>query len=158
MADPRAPEARYPEGLAALAHQAIEVEGPVRAAFDLMDWHYSGLSDGRIRPEIALRMMTTEVIGPDGMFDHPTVRIGLFAQSADVAYVTRKHAAEETFIMLGGAGDWQKGDEPVRGCVVGDVIHHPPMVPHSSRTHDRPLIALWRWTGDISYRAYELTG
>lgn len=124
----------------------------------LLDWHYSGLSDGRIRESIAKSMVTTELIGPDGMIYCEHLRVGLFAQSANVNYVTRIHAAEESFIMLGGAADWQRGDEPARSCTAGDIIHHPSNMPHVSVTHDSPCVAVWRWTGDIAYGEYSLTG
>lgn len=124
----------------------------------LLDWHYSGLSDGRIREDIAKSMVTTELIGPDGMIFCEHVRVGLFAQSANVDYVTRIHAAEETFIILGGEADWKTGEGPVQTRTTGDIIHHPSNIPHVSITHDKPCIALWRWTGDIAYDKYSLTG
>jgi dimethlysulfoniopropionate lyase len=128
------------------------------AAWPLIDWHHSGLADGRIRPEIALSMATAELIGPNGMIFHPSVRVGLFMQVAGVDYVTRTHAAEETFVMLGGAGDWTcNGSLPLRQTA-GAYIHHPSGAPHASITRDDPLIAAWRWTGDIAYDGYSLDG
>jgi mannose-6-phosphate isomerase-like protein (cupin superfamily) len=130
----------------------------ILAALPLIDWHHSGLADGRIRAEIAMAMATTELIGPDGMIFHPTVRAGLFMQIANLDYVTRTHPAEETFVMLGGAGYWTcNGSEPQRQ-EVGTYIHHPSGAPHTSITKQDPLIAAWRWTGDIGYEGYSLDG
>ncbi len=124
----------------------------------LIDWHYSGLESGRIRPEIAKRMATAELIGPDGMVYNDKVRVGLFVQSAGVHYVTRHHAAEETFIMLGGQGYWQAEGNEQTLCKTGDMIHHTSGTPHASITEKQPFIAAWRWTGDIGFDKYTLTG
>ncbi|KAB7610317.1 hypothetical protein F9L33_13500 [Amylibacter sp. SFDW26] len=124
----------------------------------LIDWHHSGLENGMITAEIAKRIATTELIGPDGMVYNDTVRVGLFVQSAGLDYVTRRHAAEETFIMLGGSGYWQADDSPKTLCKSGDMIHHPSDTPHISITKKQPFIAAWRWTGDIGYDKYTLTG
>ncbi len=103
-------------------------------------------------------MATAELIGPDGLFYHPSVRVGLFMQSAGLDYVMRRHVAEETFIMLGGSDYWScDGSAPVR-AETGAMLHHPSNAPHGSRTDDEPLIAAWRWTGDIGWDGYELIG
>ena len=132
-----------------LAHHAHE-------ALPLLSFHYSGLSDGRIREDIARQMATCELIGPHGMIHHDTVRVGLFAQSAGLDYVTRTHAAEETFIMLGGEGHWTCNGAEATRQTSGAIIHHPSNAPHASITKSRPLIAAWRWTGDIAYETYAL--
>jgi len=130
----------------------------ILASWPLIDWHHSGLDDGRIRPEIALSMATTELIGPDGMIFHPTVRAGLFMQIADLDYVTRTHPAEETFVMLGGVGYWACNGSVPQSQVTGAYIHHPSNAPHASITKAAPLIAAWRWTGDIGWEGYSLVG
>lgn len=147
-----------PACMAALNHAPHRAAEQVAAALPRIRWHYSGLEDGRIREDIARAMMTTELIGPDGMVAHPTVRAGLFMQSAGVDYVTRTHAAEECFIMLGGEGWWRTGDDKARLRRAGAVIFHPSNAPHSSLTRARPLIAAWRWTGAIGYEHYRLSG
>ena len=127
-------------------------------ALPLLDWHYSGLADGRIRPEIAMSMATSELIGPDGMIYHPTARVGIFMQMSDLDYVTRTHPAEETFVMLGGEGYWTCNGSAPRHRETGAYVHHPSNAPHTSITKDQPLIAAWRWTGDIAYEKYSLVG
>lgn len=129
----------------------------VRAAFDDISWHYSGLADGRIRPEMARHMLTAELAGPDGQVHHPTVRLGLFFQMPGLNYVTREHAAEETFVMIAGGANWTVADETTHRQA-GEASHHPSMVPHSSATGASAVLAVWRWTGEISYGRYRLTG
>ncbi len=149
--------------LTAVAEQALAIHPHpladlIHPALPLIDWHHSGYDDGRIRPDISLKMLTAQLVGPDGMFFHPTVSMGLFVQAAGLDYVTRKHMAEETFIMLGGVGWWSTHDGPGEERRSGAVIHHPSMIPHASVTRDHPLIATWRWTGDIAWEGYHLTG
>lgn len=142
----------------ALAISSHDLAPSILAADPFLLWHASGQADGRIREEISSRIVTCELIGRNGMYFHPTVRVGLFAQTAQTDYVTRQHLAEETFVMLGGQGFWQAGDGPSETKKSGDIIHHPSMMPHASVTTTSPFIAAWRWTGEIGYDGYELTG
>lgn len=142
----------------ALRSGGHEAAPTILASWPLIDWHHSGLDDGRIRPEIAHSMATTELIGPNGMIFHPTVRVGLFMQITGLDYVTRTHPAEETFVMLEGTGYWTCNGSTPKHQTTGAYIHHPSNAPHTSETKDDPLIAAWRWTGDIAYEGYELTG
>lgn len=124
----------------------------------LLNWYCAGLEDGRIRPEIAQNMLTSELIGPTGLFYNDTVRMGLFIQSANLNYVTRSHLAEETFVMLAGSGNWSTNDGPANRQIAGDFIHHPSDMPHACYTEATPLIAAWRWSGDIGWDSYALKG
>lgn len=153
------PHSPLPEMLdTALGINPHPVADLVKEAMPLLDWHFSGLSDGRIRKDIAEQMLTTELVGPDGMLYHEKFRVGLFSQSANLDYVTREHAAVECFVMLGGSGLWQAGDAQAAIKRAGDHIFHPSMTPHASITKDEPMIAAWFWTGDIAYEKYTLTG
>jgi len=142
----------------ALSINPLPVAAKIAKVMPLIDWHSSGMVDGRVRPEISNHMATAELVGPDGMIYSEHLRVGLFVQSANLNYVTREHAAEETFIMLGGSAYWQVEDEPPTLCKTGDMIYHPSNIPHATVTKDEPFIAAWRWTGDIKYDQYTLTG
>ncbi|MEM6550443.1 MAG: dimethylsulfonioproprionate lyase family protein [Pseudomonadota bacterium] len=144
----------------ALAHPgALPAAGIVAAAGDLIRWHYSGLSDGRIRPEIARHMQTAYLLGPEAsaVWDS-TVRVGLFLQSAGLDYPARCHSAEETFFILSGTAQWQVGEDPPCSCPPGSYVHHPSYVPHATVTRAEPVLAAWRWTGDIRFENYQLKG
>lgn len=143
---------------AALACNALPIADKIVPLMHQIDWHHTGHADGRVRPEIAEQMATAELVGPDGMVFHEKFRAGLFVQSANVNYVTRKQAANECFAMIGGSGFWQTNDHAPVKKIAGDIIIHPANTPHSSITKDEPLIAAWFWTGDISYDKYQLTG
>ncbi|MCB1366581.1 MAG: hypothetical protein KDK00_02350 [Rhodobacteraceae bacterium] len=142
---------------AILAGDPHPISALVRDATPWLPWVFSELS-GRIRPDIAHGMMQTELVGPDGIFPHDQVRVGLWLQSANLDYVTRAHAAEETFFILGGGAIWQAGNAAPAWQGVGALIHHPSLTPHSDCTRESPLLAAWRWTGDIAVEGYTLTG
>ena len=129
----------------------------VRGALPWLVWIYSEMG-GRIRQTIASGMMQTELVGPDGIFPHDGVRVGLWLQSAGLDYVTRAHAAEETFVILGGHALWSMNHGPAVRQEAGAVIHHPSLTPHSDCTTNDPLLAAWRWSGDISIEQYALKG
>ena len=124
----------------------------------LIDWHHLGLENGMIHKNIANRIATAELVGPDGMVYNDKVRVGLFVQSADVDYVSRRHAAEETFIILGGSGYWRTEETDLTLCKTGHMIHHTSNTAHSTLTKKQPYIAAWRWGGDINFDQYTLTG
>lgn len=154
---------RHPEGpihahlMAALDGDPHPLSPLIRAAEPFLEWELSSL-DGRIRDEIARNMMQAEILGPGTMFPHAAVNVGLFVQAPNLDYVTRRHAAEETFVVLGGGAVWQRGDEAKHFGGIGAVIHHPSMMPHTDCTQESPLLATWRWTGNISVEGYALTG
>ena len=142
----------------ALASHPHPAAGAVASAADGLHWEFAGLEDGRIRPEIARRMMTCELLGPTGMIPLPDLRVGLFAQSPGLDYVTRRHAAEETFIMLAGEGHWSVEGAPLAPRRAPAVIHHPSDAPHQSVTRELPLLAAWRWSGEIGWEGYRMIG
>jgi hypothetical protein len=142
----------------ALSLNPLPIAAKIAKVMSLIDWHNSGLADGRIRPDIANHLATAELVGPDGMIYSEHLRVGLFVQSANLNYVSRKHAAEESFIMLGGSAYWHTDDNPPKLCKAGDIIYHSSNTPHASITKDEPFIAAWRWTGNIAFDTYTLTG
>lgn len=139
----------------ATAHSVI---GAGRDAADLITWHHFGLADGRIRPEIGLAMATAELIGPDGMIPNQSVRVGLFVQGPGLHYPTRTHAAEETFFVIAGTAAWQSAGAPAAPRRPGSYIFHPSGIPHASTTSAEPVLAAWRWSGDIAVETYALKG
>ena len=125
---------------------------------DSLSWHYSGYEDGRISADVALRMMTVELIGADGMIFDDFCRVGLFAQTANTNYVIRTHAAEELFVQLAGEAQWYKEGTAYTPRLPGDRMHHASYQPHASRTANQAMIAAWVWAGNIAYEEYKYAG
>ena len=117
-------------------------------------WRQPGF--GRIPRKISRHMAVCEIIGPTGQIEHEKIRVGFLFQEAKVLYPRHSHAAEEIYLTLSGPSAWQKNDEKWRLHMAGDFIHHPSFHPHSIRTDQAPLLALWVWTGDIKPDSYQI--
>lgn len=129
----------------------------LQAAAPLIPWFHAGLDDGKIAPETARRMLTAELVGPTAPIHNDLLRVGLFWQDAGVDYPVRSHAAEECYIMLAGKGGWSADHAPHSPRTPGEVIFHPSFIAHASRTDTTPMLAVWRWSGDISWDSYVCT-
>ncbi|MFK7942948.1 MAG: dimethylsulfonioproprionate lyase family protein [Paracoccaceae bacterium] len=129
----------------------------VSAIWDRLPWYHPGLEEGSIPDEIATTMMSCQILGPKGLLYSDSCKVGLFGQSAGVDYATRTHAAEETFVMLAGHGEWRLPPEGWYTLGPGGSAHHPSMVEHQSRSTHTGFLAAWRWTGDIGMESYSYT-
>ncbi|MEM9107842.1 MAG: dimethylsulfonioproprionate lyase family protein [Pseudomonadota bacterium] len=158
--DPLPQPYNYLPGMAeaALSHNPHGCADVVVAALPLIRWFHVTDSMQSIGADVGSKMLVTELLGPDGMVHHDTIRVGLFVQCPHLDYPARTHGAEETYIILGGGAYWGTHDRhPVRRTA-GEFVFHPSFVPHRSRTLDKPTIAAWRWSGDIRYEAYSCGG
>lgn len=127
----------------------------IRDLAPYLPWEYSELG-GRIKPSIGREMIQVELLGPDGLITNDVVRVGIWLQSPNLDYTTRQHQAEETFFILSGSALWSvRGGEAVQKGV-GSYIHHPSMTPHADKTTSEPMLAAWRWSGNVDFENYEL--
>jgi quercetin dioxygenase-like cupin family protein len=98
------------------------------------------------------------IIGPADRRARPLIEdasssMGLLMLGPDVVYPRHRHPAEEIYIPLAGTAWWQRGDAPWRRMPPGNAIHHPPHMPHATRTGGDPLVALYLWQGEIATHA-----
>jgi hypothetical protein len=143
-----------PLALDALAHDPHPGHDVIKAALPYIVWSDAGRAIPGLKPDWASGMLVNELLGPSGQFYHPELRIGLYVQCAGFHYGLRAHPAEETYILLGGRSAWATGAKPFRGRKTGEVIFHPSMIPHQTLTRQCPLIATWRWSGEIGFDGY----
>ena len=140
----------------ALDHTPEPIARTLKAAMPYLVWGASDLREGRIPDDLANQMPMCELIGPDGMFVHSELRVGLWVQHKNVVYGPRSHAAEETFLILAGSALWSTGEKAPSRLGAGCTVHHPSNVVHTSVTQEIPLCAAWRWSGEIGFDQYEL--
>ncbi len=93
------------------------------------------------------------IIGPGCLMDSDTILAGYFLQLPGIYYPLHHHEAAETYVVIGGEADWTS-DMDIFRFGPGTMIHHPPYMPHAMRTFDQPLIAAWRWSGNIDTDTY----
>ena len=126
-------------------------------AHDTYFWNSSKIPSLQPGTQLGDGILTAHVIGPEyAPAFHPTIKVGFFYQAANLNYPARSHAAEETYFLVSGTGHWSADHEPPQPQAPGQFIHHASLVPHSSTTDDHPIIAVWRWSGDISTDSYRL--
>ncbi len=94
------------------------------------------------------------IVGPDGLIEDETFRMGFYLQAPELFYRSHSHNAEEVYYVLSGTALWQKDSAPFTLHKPGTLIHHPPNQPHTMHTQKDPLLALWAWVGDIGFESY----
>lgn len=97
-----------------------------------------------------------ELAGPDGMVPHPSIRFGLYLQQPGTFYASHSHEAVEHYLPVSGTALWQRGDDAFQPQRPGTLITHASYEPHAMRTLDEPLLALWIWTGNLSFSTYRI--
>ena len=104
---------------------------------------------------LAVTKAVAPLIAPEGPIFAPDLRFGLFYQAPGVYYPLHAHEAAETYTILAGSADWQAGDRRFT-LAPAEAIHHPPQLPHAMRAGPRGFLAIWRWSGDISFDSYRM--
>ena len=121
---------------------------------DLLTWREAGF--GKLPEEFSKRIFASEIIGPKGIIDNPSMRVGLLFQLEHVAYPKHWHTAEELYLVLLGEADWSVDDGSSEVRSPENFVHHKSNQPHSMTTCDEPLLAMWGWTGDIDGQSYSV--
>jgi dimethylpropiothetin dethiomethylase len=107
--------------------------------------------DGRLSGRLA----SAELVGPDGIVKADNLRMGIFLQSPQTHYPLHSHAAEELYLVLAGTPLWQKDGGPFEPVSPGAAVQHLSYQRHSMKTERDGLLALWLWTGDLSFSSYQ---
>jgi len=107
--------------------------------------------DGRLSGRLA----SAELVGPDGILKSDSLRMGVFLQSPQTHYPSHSHAAEELYLVLAGTPLWQKDDGRFEPVSPGSAVQHLSYQRHSMKTEGDALLALWLWTGDLSFSSYQ---
>ena len=121
---------------------------------DVLSWREAGF--GRLPEEFSKRIVASEIIGPKGIIDNPSMRVGLLLQLDHVAYPKHWHSAEELYLVLLGEAHWSVDDGSPEVRFPETFVHHRSNQPHSMTTIDEPLLAMWGWTGDIDGQSYSV--
>ncbi|MDA9856114.1 dimethylsulfonioproprionate lyase family protein [Paracoccaceae bacterium] len=121
---------------------------------DLLTWREAGF--GKLPEEFSKRIFASEIIGPKGIIDNPSMRVGLLFQLDHVAYPKHWHSAEELYLVLLGEAHWSVDDGSSEVRSPENFVHHKSNQPHSMTTIDEPLLAIWGWTGDIDGQSYSV--
>jgi hypothetical protein len=89
-----------------------------------------------------------ELIGPAGVFPGQDFLLGFLLLGPGRHYIDHYHPAPELYLPLTAGSFWKKGESSFAERRQGEVIWHPPMVIHATRTMATPLLAAYVWTRD----------
>ncbi len=119
----------------------------LRPVHESLPWvyHYSPRS---AEEDVGDRIAFAELIGPDGPLGAPNCRIGFTVMAENTLYPMHVHPAVELYLVLAGTARWQTPAAD-RRVPPGHLVLHRSNEPHSMRTSDEPMLALWGWSGDI---------
>ena len=143
-------EIRVAAGLAG-AHPAARL---IAEAQYFLPWQASPAASQQPAALAATKAVVT-LLSPEGPIQNPSFRFGLFYQAPGIYYPLHAHEAAETYTILAGSADWQAGD--LRFTLApGQASFHPPNLPHAMRAGPEGFLAIWRWSGDISFDSYRM--
>lgn len=138
----------------AAAPEALPEVQAILAAQDLIPWGVSPLGHLQTAKIGAVKAVAT-LMGPGAPIENDRLLFGLYYQSPNSYYPLHDHLADETYMILSGRALWTAGTE-TRWREAGEAIHHPSRMPHAFRTGDEGVLAIWRWSGDLSFDSYRL--
>jgi quercetin dioxygenase-like cupin family protein len=126
----------------------------IHAAHPWLPWQDSPIASQQPTDLRAIKSVVT-LLGPGAPIQSDSLLFGLYYQAPHSTYPLHAHNAAETYTVLSGTAHWQAGDRRLT-LTAGDAIHHPPNLPHAMRAGPDGFLALWRWSGDISFDSYRM--
>ncbi len=89
-----------------------------------------------------------ELLGAAGPVPCAALAGGVLLLGPGTHYPAHRHPAEELYVPLAGAAEWQRGNAPFALRRPGEAIFHASGEPHAMRTRMEPLLAFYLWRGD----------
>ena len=126
-----------------------DLAASLAAIADDLQWHQSeAYSDQLLGDGFMANYGWCEIIGPRGFFPGDDFLLGLLMLGPDCHYKDHYHPAPELYWPLTGPSDWKRGAGGFETRAAGEIIWHPPLRMHATRTAARPLLTVWSWTSD----------
>lgn len=82
------------------------------------------------------------IAGPGGLFECPTLTVGLTLMMPWTCYPYHQHPPAEFYLVL-SPGDWYREDLGWWSPGSGGLVFNPPSVVHAMKSTNVPLLALW---------------
>jgi len=127
----------------------------VRQAHPVLQWGATSILDDYAPSSVSRHFTAVSLMGPGQFIEHESLRAGLYMQTPNSYYPLHNHEATETYVILQGHAEWTIGDV-TENYGPNKIIHHTPYQPHAFQTFDAPLLAFWRWGGNIAVDTYRM--
>lgn len=148
-----------PRGLPVLQHlpqcigETMLLDGDLAAAIAAIEeglqWRQSSsYSDAVLGEGFTANYGWAEIIGHNGFFPGDDFLLGLLMLGPERHYRDHYHPAPELYWPLTPDSLWSRDSGPFAARAQGEVIWHPSMAMHATRTGKMPLLAVWSWTRD----------
>ena len=82
------------------------------------------------------------ITGPVGLFECPSLTLGLALMAPETCYPFHQHPPAEFYLVL-SSGEWYREDVGWWSPGAGGVVVNPPSCIHAMRSANVPLLALW---------------
>jgi quercetin dioxygenase-like cupin family protein len=116
-------------------------------------WRQSYTHD-EVDPAFLQNYGWSELLRPVEKRTSAQISCGVVVLGPHTLYPQHHHEAEELYVPLSGTSAWQQGDALWREHPPGTLIHHLSEEPHSMRTGEEPLLALYLWRStDLAQKA-----
>ncbi len=138
-----------PGALATLAGEIVE-------AANELAWRQT-YPAGAVPASFLERYGWCELAGAVGPVPSDALACGFLLLGPETYYPPHRHMAEELYVPLSGAAEWQRGLDRFAVRRPGDAVLHASGEVHAMRTGAAPLLALYLWRGDGLADAARLT-
>jgi mannose-6-phosphate isomerase-like protein (cupin superfamily) len=152
LATPYVLDVMIQDGLRSAVHPGAVA---VRQAHPVLHWAAMSILDDYAPSSVSCHFTAVSLMGPGQFIELASLRAGLYMQTPNSYYQLHNHEAAETYIILQGQAEWTVGNV-TENYGPDKIIHHTPYMPHAFQTLDEPLLALWRWDGNIAVGTYNL--
>ena len=122
------------------------------------DWRPPETSRSPLYVKHSIFKSHVELVGPGGLVESKSIRLGLYGMLPNSEYGVRTHPAEEIYIMLAGECFWKRGDAPYSCERSNGRSYHPSLMPHASKTKGQAFMSVYAWIGDLSTNSYQYLG
>jgi hypothetical protein len=82
------------------------------------------------------------ITGPAGLFECPSLTLGLALMAPQTCYPFHQHPPAEFYLVL-SPGEWYREDVGWWSPGAGGIVFNPPSCIHAMRSMNVPLLALW---------------
>lgn len=118
--------------------------------------HWGNWGETELDDAVSSSLFSTELVGPDGHFEHSGVRVGLLISAPATDYPLSSHSGEETYFVISGTAEWVVEGADYTPKKPGTFIYHPAWVAHGRRTLGETFLGAWRWSGDLDLASFRV--